>query len=164
MTLRRHGVEALHSSPMRHARLAFWVFASLLTIACGGRIYDADGGALGADGGPIPSPTGTTPRTDASVPVPPPTPTFDAGPPVPPPPQMCSPMSGSGTVSTNGCSVNEDWSCGATKYTVYCTCPLAQCTCVEYGKSKWQVQYPNGCPSCSATGKQLAQLCGFPSQ
>jgi hypothetical protein len=142
---------------MSRSRVALFVI-TLFAVGCGGRIFDADGGTSNPDGSPNPTPT----SPDASpIPHPPP---FDAGPPTPPPPVLCSPMSGSGTVSTNGCSLTEDWSCGNTQYTVLCNCPSAQCTCVQSGTGKWQVQYANGCPSCTASGKQLAQLCGFPSQ
>jgi hypothetical protein len=129
--------------------------ASVFVAACGGQILGSDGGTPGNDGS-----TNPPPGSDAS---PPPPPTADAT----PPPPLCTPMSGSGTVGSNGdCTVDEAWSCGDVKYTVDCSCPAKQCTCSQYtsnGGSGTMVPYYNGCPSCMYNGQQLAQLCGFPS-
>ena len=127
--------------------------------ACGGQILGADGGISNPDGSTNPPPT-TSSKPDAAPP-----PSFDGG--QPPPPTQCTPMTGGGTTSSNGdCTVTEDWSCGATKYSVNCTCPTKQCTCSQYtanGGSGTMIPYYNGCPACSYSGQQLAQLCGFPS-
>jgi hypothetical protein len=137
------------------------LLVSLFAAACGGQILGGDAGPSGGDG--------STPGSDGSTHPPP---GVDASPPPPPssdaaPPPLCSPMSGGGTTSTNGdCTVNESWSCGATKYAVDCSCPAKQCTCSQYtsnGGSGTTVPYYNGCPSCAYSGQQLAQLCGFPS-
>ncbi|HSQ62377.1 MAG TPA: hypothetical protein VLM85_04160 [Polyangiaceae bacterium] len=131
---------------------------ALMAVACGGQILGADGGTSNGDGSTNPTPTSSS-KPDGSAP-----PVYDAG---QPPPSQCTPMSGSGSTSSNGdCSVTEDWSCGATKYSVTCTCPAKQCTCSQYtanGGSGTTVPYYNGCGACGITGSQLAQYCGFPS-
>jgi len=137
-------------------------FGSIVAVACGGQILGADGGISNPDGSTNPPPTTSTSTPDAAPPPPP----FDGG--QPPPPQQCTPMAGGVGIDPNGgCTVTEDWSCGSTKYSVNCTCPTKQCTCSQYtsnGGSGTVIPYYNGCPSCTYSGAQLAQLCGFPSQ
>jgi len=126
-------------------------------VGCGGQILGADGGTSNGDGSTSPTPT-TSSKPDAGSP-----PVYDAG----QPPAQCTPMQGGGTTSANGdCTVNAAWACGDTKYSVDCSCPAKQCTCSQYtanGGSGTMVPYYNGCPACTYSGQQLAQLCGFPA-
>lgn len=74
----------------------------------------------------------------------------------------CQMNYGFGTVSMNGCSSGENWTCGNDTYEFECTCPGAMCDCRLNNQSVKSVQSPSGCPNCSFTGSSVASLCGFP--
>jgi hypothetical protein len=122
------------------------VFLCLALAACGGKLDTGDAGGGGVDAGP-----------DGVV--------KDAqpGPDVISPPAQCTPISGNTTVSSDGsCTTTAQWSCGATKYGVQCSCPSTQCTCSEetsQGGVGHIVKEPSFCPSCSG---DVAAICGFP--
>jgi hypothetical protein len=59
------------------------------------------------------------------------------------------------------CSEEEDYACGATKYSVQCGCPAAACVCGKNGYPQSEISYPV-CPGCSATSSLPSVLCGFP--
>lgn len=75
---------------------------------------------------------------------------------------MCMLGIGFGTVSMNGCTSGQQWSCGNDKYEYDCACPGAMCKCSKNGQFVQNVQSPNGCPNCNFSGATVAALCGFP--
>jgi len=77
-------------------------------------------------------------------------------------PPLCKVNFGFGTVSMNGCSSGENWTCGNDTYEVECFCPGADCTCTKNNMGVGKVNVINGCPNCNFTAKTAAQLCGFP--
>jgi len=75
---------------------------------------------------------------------------------------LCMLGIGFGSISMQGCTLGQDWSCGNDKYEFDCTCPGATCTCTKNGQLVQTVQSPNGCPKCTFNNASIAQLCGFP--
>ena len=95
----------------------------------------------------------------------------DGGPPdaippdAPPPPMdggMCQLGIGFGSVSMNGCSAGQQWTCGNDTYEYECFCPGLGCVCTKNNVPIMKVVAPNGCPNCNFNGQQIANLCGFP--
>src|ERR1039457_3096817 len=98
-------------------KLAWFVVA---LVACGEKIDPGDDSGTGPDGTTSPD---TSTKLDAHQGV-------DVS--LPPPPPNCSPISGNTVVSSDGsCEGTATWTCGATQYTVDCTCPQSQCTCTQ---------------------------------
>lgn len=120
----------------------------VIAVACGGEIATyGDGGSNGGDGSTTPKGDGsTTPPVgvDATTPV------------------VCGDHMGSGTSGPNGqCSAQEDYACGADKYSVQCDCPQAVCVCTKNGVAQNKVPYPV-CPACGSMNAPISLLCGFP--
>src|SRR5512138_2393139 len=93
------------------------VFLCLVLVACGGKIDPGGDGGSGLDSG--------NGGKDGQ-------PTADVISPPPPPPSQCTPITGTISSSTDGsCTSTATWSCGATSYTVECSCPSSQCTCSQ---------------------------------
>ena len=115
-------------------------------VACGGKVDGDDGGTGGVDSG--------GPKNDAQ-------PVADVG----GQPSTCTPITGGGTASSDGsCTSTASWSCGATKYSVECSCPANQCTCTQQTGSTGTgtfVTPQSLCPGCSSN---LPALCGFPTK
>lgn len=129
----------------------FACFLLVFAIGCGGQIAtDPDAAATGGvDSGVVPKGDGGLAK-DGSI--------------KPPPPDgsvvTCDPGTGSGTTDPNGnCTITNDWTCGADKYSVSCTCPTSICKCVKNGVASPAVKYA-GCPGCSTS--MLGVFCGFP--
>jgi hypothetical protein len=120
-------------------------FLCLSIVACGGKIDSGDGG-VGPDGSP------------------PPTKDAQPSPDVISPPAQCTPITGGSTVASDGsCTATASWSCGATQYTIDCSCPSDQCTCTQQSGSTGSgtiIKPPSLCPGCSSN---LPALCGFPT-
>ena len=75
---------------------------------------------------------------------------------------MCKNNFGFGSVSMNGCSAGENWTCGNDTYEFECYCPGAACVCTKNNQPVLKVSSPNGCPNCNFNGATIAALCGFP--
>ena len=126
-----------------------WLFCVALT-ACGGIIDTGDGGSGGVDGGPGGSDGGIV-KKDANV--------NDVS--VTP---SCSPIQTATMLYDGGCQSSASWTCGATKYSVQCNCPSAQCTCSQESNgmgSGTVLQEPSFCPTCN--GAEMPKICGFPT-
>ena len=125
-------------------------FFFLLLASCGGKIDNGDDGGTNAvdSGGKDATSDATPPSVDA----------------IAPPPSQCTAIGGGTVADQNGCTVTETWSCGATSYTVDCSCPQTQCTCSQEtngsGSGTVMTDVTGVCPGCN--GASLAALCGFP--
>jgi hypothetical protein len=75
---------------------------------------------------------------------------------------MCKLGIGFGSVSMNGCSSGQQWTCGNDSYQYECFCPGLACVCTKNNVPVQKVVAQNGCPSCNFNSPSIAQLCGFP--
>ncbi len=132
-------------------------FVLALTVGCGGKLDDGDGGTSPDDA----STSGDSPIIfkDAAL-------KKDAIP--TPPPGQCGNFQTAGQIGSNGsCEVSGSWTCGSTDYAVKCDCPGATCECSEQTGtmgSGTTVQAPSVCSGqCSETVPDLGKICGFPT-
>jgi hypothetical protein len=104
-----------------------------------------DGGDVDADdGGPPPPPDASIDASDGGS-------------------SICKVNFGFGSISMQGCSSGENWTCGNDTYEFECYCPGQACECRKNNQAVGKVQAANGCPNCQGfTPSSIANLCGFP--
>lgn len=131
---------------MEPRALSLLVLGVCALSACGGKLENADAGTQ-PDSGTAETGGADAPFVDVVV-----TPACGA----------------TQTSSENGlgsCHVTESWSCGATQYTVVCTCPPGRCDCsTQTGSTSSfnEISAPDVCPN-TCTGASFAAACGFPA-
>lgn len=138
--------------------LGFMVAASLLVVACGGKL-DSDADASVDAGGLPKGDSSVVVDTGIDVSMPP---SPDSGP--KPPPPLCSGKQGGGTQGSDGsCSSEQKWSCSdKSAYSIICACPGdATCSCFKNTILVKKVPSGSVCPGCGNVSG-LAKACGFP--